>query len=89
MVLIVRHSRALTAVCGCKSTSLTRRQAELHRDQRALAGNSCAVSRLYLAVQVLLEPFHIDRKGEIPAGQKPTYAMRLFSWQVRCIHGPF
>ena len=35
-----------------------------------------------LSAQVLLEPFHIDRKGEIPAGQQPTYAMRLFSWQV-------
>ena len=43
-----------------------------------------AVYRSILAPQVLLEPFNIDRKGEIPVGQGPTYAMRLFSWQARC-----
>ena len=48
-----------------------------------VAPGSRAWADCFAHVQVLLQPFHIDRKGEIPAGQRPTYAMRLFSWQVQ------
>eukprot|EP00897_Mesotaenium_endlicherianum_P005689 jgi/Mesen1/5148/ME000255S04128 len=31
-------------------------------------------------VRVLLEPFHVDRKGEVPPGKLPHYQMPVFHW---------
>ncbi|MEO2017098.1 MAG: TauD/TfdA family dioxygenase [Fuerstiella sp.] len=39
--------------------------------------NQLACTRPDLA-NVLAQPFHIDRKGEIPAGKEPTYEMAVF-----------
>ena len=39
--------------------------------------NELAQSRPELAT-VLAEPFHVDRKGEIPPGKDPTYQMAIF-----------
>ena len=63
-------------VCNCRGRAVPCRCHTVGRFVNAV------LDVALLTVQVLLEPFHIDRKGEIPAGQRPTYAMRLFSWQV-------
>lgn len=39
--------------------------------------NAIAERRPELA-EVLAQPFHVDRKGEIPAGKQPTYEMAIF-----------
>ncbi|HIE95466.1 MAG: TauD/TfdA family dioxygenase [Pirellulaceae bacterium] len=39
--------------------------------------NQLACTRPDLA-DVLAQPFHVDRKGEIPAGKEPTYEMAVF-----------
>jgi hypothetical protein len=39
--------------------------------------NELARTRPDLA-KVLAQPFHVDRKGEIPAGKQPTYEMAIF-----------
>ena len=41
-------------------------------------------------VQTLLEPLHVDRKGEIPEGKLPHYQMAVFHWyEVRLLHVHF
>ncbi len=34
------------------------------------------------SLQVLAEPFHLDRKGEVPAGKQQTYKMPVFTFSV-------
>jgi hypothetical protein len=34
------------------------------------------------SLQELAQPFHLDRKGEVPAGKQPTYQMPVFTFSV-------
>lgn len=48
----------------------------------ALASSTSIFNRMATTrpdlVDVLMQPFHVDRKGEIPAGKKSTYQMAIF-----------
>jgi hypothetical protein len=43
------------------------------------------------SLQVLAEPFHLGRKGEVPAGKQQTYQSPVFTFSVsivllKCLH---